>query len=154
MFKFVTITKNLAISLGIGILSGLLISGKVGIYEKLNLPKFAPPSGVFPVAWTILYILMGISSYLVYRTKEKPGQKRALRIYYLQLLVNFLWPIFFFNFRLYGFSFFWLVILLAIVAVMDVLFFKIRPSAAYLQIPYFLWLCYAIYLNYMVWSLN
>ena len=118
-------------------------------------PFFAPPAWLFPVAWTILYTLMGISSYLILTSgASKADIEGAIRLYAYQLTVNFLWSTFFFNFGWYLFSFFWLVLLWVLVLMMILRFKDISKVAAYLNIPYILWLTFAGVLNLAIWMLN
>ncbi|MBR4139007.1 MAG: tryptophan-rich sensory protein [Lachnospiraceae bacterium] len=125
------------------------------MYEVLNKPMLAPPGWLFPIVWTILYTLMGISAYLILRSKaSKEDVKDAMTIFYYQLLINLLWPAFFFGFRWYFFSFLWILLLIGFVITMIVKFYKIRKVAAYLNIPYLLWICFASYLNLAIWWLN
>lgn len=152
-----TLLIGILIPLAIGILAGLLTMGGMEQFASLNKPPLAPPAWLFPVAWTILYTLMGISSYLIYNSESKEGEdikSQALTTYGYQLLVNFLWPVFFFNFQWYLFSFFWLAFLWILVAKMILEFGKINPLAALLNIPYLLWLSFAGYLNLGIWLLN
>lgn len=144
---------SLLISLGVGALSGILTRNSVEVYGKLNLPPLSPPSWVFPVVWTILFVLMGISSYIVYMSKS-PNTKGALAVYILQLAVNFIWPLIFFDAQAYLFAFIWLIFLWLLVVLMINMFYKISPLAAILQIPYLVWLTFAAYLNLMVVILN
>ena len=138
------------IPLAAGSLSALL-SGNSAAYLALNKPPLSPPSFLFPIVWTILYILMGISSYIIYES-ETPEKNKALRLYFIQLFFNFLWSIFFFGFSMYLFEFLWLLVL--IIALMIYQFHKISPVAAYLQIPYLIWCLFAAYLNFMIYQLN
>ncbi len=135
------------IPLAVGGLSALISMG--GMMNS-NLPHvpLMPPAWVFPVVWTVLYTLMGISSYLVY-TSDAPAEEkaRAFGVYALQLFVNFLWSILFFNFRFYGFSFVWIIILFVLVLITAVRFYRINKTAGLLFIPYILWLILAGYLN-------
>lgn len=144
---------SLLISLGVGALSGTLTRNSVKVYSQLNLPPLSPPSWVFPVVWTILFLLMGISSYIIYISKS-PTTKYALAIYFLQLAVNFIWPFIFFSAQAYLFAFIWLIFLWLLVVLMINMFYKISPVAAILQIPYLIWLTFAAYLNLMVVILN
>lgn len=122
-------------------------------YEGVVTPKFAPPDIVFPIVWSILYILMGVSAYLIYVSQN--GEKmKALVFYFAQLIVNIIWPLFFFRLDMYLFSFIWLLLLIVLVIIMFIAFYKIRPAAAYLQIPYIVWLVFAAVLNYAVYTLN
>ena len=125
------------------------------MYEVLNKPMLAPPGWLFPIVWTILYTLMGISAYLIFKSKKsREDVKDAMTIFYYQLLINLLWPAFFFGFRWYFFSFLWILLLIGFVITMIVKFYKIRMVAAYLNIPYLLWICFASYLNLAIWWLN
>ena len=105
--------------------------------------------------WTILYILMGISTYLVCENNtDRKFKKRACFIYLAQLLVNVLWTPLFFRFKLYLLSFFWIILLIVLVGIMIVKFYKINPLAGYIQIPYILWLVFASILNFSIYILN
>lgn len=132
---------------------GYLLGGDNSIYSTIVTPVFAPPSIIFPIVWTILYILMGISFYII-STSNSNDISEANTIYYLQLVVNALWPLFFFRFNLFLISFFWILLLIALVAYMIYLFYKIKPIAAFLQIPYLLWLIFASILNFAIFVLN
>ena len=145
----------IAIPLLVGVVSALLSGGGMEVFASVNKPPLAPPAWLFPVAWTILYTLMGISSYLVL-TSEASAEaiQEAMNIYTLQLLVNFLWPTFFFNFKWYLFAFFWLVLLWLLVLLMIWKFKDISKLAALLNIPYLIWLTFAGYLNFSIWLLN
>lgn len=145
---FVLITE------AIGAVAGLLTSLGMNAYEAAEKPALTPPAIVFPIAWTILYALMGIGAARIWMSEESGERARGLRLYGVQLFMNFLWSIFFFNFQAYGFSFFWLLLLLAAIVLMTLSFYKTDKISAYLQIPYILWVSFAAYLNYMVWMLN
>lgn len=144
-----------AIPLLVGIIAGLLTRGSMETFSRLNQPPLSPPGILFPIVWTILYTLMGIASYLVY-TADAPKVEinNALLIYFLQLAVNFFWSIFFFNFEWYIFSFFWLVLLWVLIFYTIRLFYPISNTAAYLLIPYLLWVTFAGYLNLGIAALN
>lgn len=145
----------IAIPLLVGGVASLLTGGGMEVFASVEKPPLSPPGWLFPVVWTILYTLMGISSYLILTSDANERVKEgAIRIYGLQLLVNFLWPTFFFNFRWYGFSFFWLLLLWFLVIVMILRFREISKLAAYMNIPYLLWLTFAAYLNWGIWRLN
>lgn len=139
------------IPLAAGVLSSLF-SGSME-YATFNKPPFSPPAYLFPIVWTILYILMGISSYIVYSSGDA-GKTSALRVYALQLFFNFFWSILFFGFSWYFFAFLWLIVLIVLIIVMIARFYEISPVAAYLQIPYLLWCIFAAYLNYAIYRLN
>ncbi len=140
------------IPLTTGILSALF-SGGMAQYGPLNKPALSPPGFVFPLVWFVLYLLMGISSYIIYRSRH-PEREAALALYGIQLLVNFFWSILFFRFSLYLPAFLWLILLIALITAMIRRFCRIRPAAGYLQIPYLLWCLFAAYLNFMVYRLN
>ncbi len=148
-----TLITSILISLGTGVVAGLITRNSVTDYATLNKPAFAPPGWLFPLVWGILYILMGISAYLIYES-SCANRIRALRIYGIQLAVNFLWPIIFFNLKLYFFAFVWILILWVLIIAMIVSFYRCNKTAAYLQIPYFLWVTFATVLTYAVTMLN
>lgn len=145
----------LAIPLLVGGLSALITRGGMDTFETINKPSLSPPSWLFPVVWTVLFILMGIASYLVLVLgKPQMEIKRALVVYGIQLIFNFFWSIFFFNFSLYLFSFIWLVLLWLLILATTVLFYRISKPAGYLMIPYLLWVTFAGYLNFQIYLLN
>ena len=121
-------------------------------FKELNKPINVPPI-VFPIVWSILYLLMSISLYIVIETDNKDNGK-ALIFYVVQLLINSLWSLIFFGFDAYLLSFIWLLLLLVAVIIMIVNFYKINKAAAYLQIPYVLWIIFAGYLNLGIYLLN
>lgn len=143
----------IAIPLAAGFLSALITGGGMKAYESLNKPPLSPPGWIFPIVWTILYILMGVSSAMIWLSEDE-GRKDALRIYALQLFLNFSWTILFFGLHWYFAAFVWLVVLEALLVVMVAMFFSIRKSAGLLQIPYAVWVAFAAYLNFGTWLLN
>lgn len=151
LFKNKELLKYIALPLGLGTIVGI-ISNLLTTKDYIS-PSFAPPDFVFPIVWTVLYILMGISAYLIAKSGDI-NSKCALKIYYIQLTFNLLWSIAFFNLNLYLFSFIWLLILITLVVIMIIKFYKINKSAAYLQIPYLLWIIFASILNYYIYLLN
>ncbi len=142
----------LAIPLLVGGLAALISGGGMDAFESLNKPPLSPPGWLFPVVWTVLYILMGVASYLVLTSSKY--NTTALTVYGIQLFFNFMWPILFFKFELYLFSFIWLLLLLILIAVTIYLFCKISKPSAYLLIPYLLWVAFAGYLNLGIYLLN
>ena len=122
-------------------------------YSILDKPAFSPPEFIFPIVWTILYILMGISSYIVY-SSNSPNKPKALLIYGIQLFFNFCWSIIFFGLDLYLFAFIWLIALIFIIIIMIRQFYIVSPLAAYLKIPYLIWCIFAAYLNFSIFILN
>lgn len=149
--KFKPYVISVAIALAVGGLSALLTKGSMDIYTTLNQPALSPPSWVFPVVWTILFTLMGISAARVYL---KNRTNKGLIVYGIQLIVNLLWSIIFFNLRAFLFSFIWLLLLWILIIIMIMEFAKTDKLAAYLQVPYLLWVTFAGYLNYMIYILN
>ncbi len=123
--------RYIAIPLIVGILAALLTQDSMTTFNSLNKPALSPPGWLFPVVWTILYTLMGISAYLIAGSSAAPIDKaKALAIYTYQLAVNFLWSIFFFNFEWYLFSFIWIVLLWILIILMIRAFYKINRTAA------------------------
>lgn len=153
MIRWKPLLISLGIGLGVGALSGAIVSDAAQQYQALQQPPGAPPAWLFPVVWTILFFLMGISAYLVW-ISESPERTTALKLYGAQLVINFVWPLLFFSAQQYFGSFVWLVLLWIFVAAMIVWFYQINPVAAWLQLPYLFWLTYAGYLNLMVYRLN
>ena len=145
---------SIAIALAVGGLSALLTSGNMNVYDTLNRPALAPPAIVFPIVWTILFVLMGISSAMIYEERGEQDVSGALIIYGLQLVVNFFWSLIFFNMRSYLFAVIWLALLWVLVMWLIIRFYKVKPLAAYLQIPYLIWLSFAFYLTLMIYLLN
>lgn len=152
---------SILIPLAVGTVAGLLTMGGMESFETINKPPLSLPAWIFPIAWTILYTLMGISSYLIYtyeakneNSQESNEKTKALSTYGYQLLVNFLWPVFFFNFQWYFLAFLWLAFLWILVAKMILEFGVISKTAALLNVPYLLWLSFAGYLNLGIWLLN
>ncbi len=145
---FILITET------VGTVAGLLTSLGMEKYAMVEKPELNPPDIVFPIVWSILYALMAVSAARIWLTEESVERERGLKLYVIQLGMNFLWSIFFFNFQFYGFAFFWLLGLLAVIILMTISFYKMDRIAAYLLIPYILWVSFAGYLNFMVWMLN
>lgn len=144
---------SIAIALAVGALAAWLTRDSMQDYAALEQPPLSPPGWLFPIVWTILYTLMGISAGLVWKS-DAPGANTALFIYYVQLAVNFVWPIFYFVFGARLVALVWLFFLLILVMIMIKQFYDISPKAAVLQIPYVLWLLFAAYLNFGTYILN
>ncbi len=145
----------LLIPLGIGGLVGLISGDSIDIYSNFILPPLAIPGFLFPIVWAILYSLMGIASYLIYTsTADKVQVRSALRIYGIQLLINFFWSIFFFNLGQLLFAFFWLILLWVLILLNIRKFAAISKLSAILLVPYFLWVSFAGYLNLTIAILN
>ncbi len=157
--KFLVAFGFIILPFVVGIVSTLLTGNAMIDFGILNQPLLTPPVWVFPIVWTVLYILMGIASYLVYKLKpttpvEKNLKKTELTIYYIQLVFNLCWAIFFFRFKLRYFAFGWLIAMWLIIFALIHMTFKNRKSAAYCLIPYALWCTFSIYLNIMIAILN
>ncbi len=146
---------GIAIPLAVGGLAALWTKDSMEMYKTVTKPDLAPPGVVFPIVWSILFLLMGISSALVYKT-EPPARDRkiALWLYGIQLAVNFFWNPIFFNLQAFLFALIWLVLLWVLLLAMIVAFYRVNKPAAYLQIPYLLWVTFAGYLNWMIYLLN
>ena len=147
---------SIAIALAVGGLAAFLTRNDMDLYKEIVLPPLAPPSILFPIVWSILYVLMGISAAMIYlRKNEAPNAVRdALSVYGINLVLNFMWSIIFFKFRAFLLAFLWLIALLAVIIKMILDFRKIKPIAGYLQIPYAVWVAFAGYLNFAIWLLN
>lgn len=146
---------SILLPLAVGAVSSFLTQNAMGMFRLMEQPPLSPPGWLFPVVWTILYVLMGIASYLVCREgKEKPEVADALSVYALQLVFNFFWSIFFFRFEWYLFSFLWLLALWGLILVTTLRFWKVNRTAAKLMLPYLAWVTFAGYLNLGVYLLN
>lgn len=145
------------IALLVGGVSALLSREGMRAYmTTATKPPLSPPDILFPIVWSVLYILMGIGATLVF-TKRNISPDNAfdgLKAYVFQLAMNFFWSLIFFNMAAYLFAFIWLLIMEIVIIYMSAKFYKVSPLAAYLQIPYILWCLFALYLNYMTYLLN
>jgi len=151
----IKLAVSIALPLGIGAIAGLFTAQAVPEwYATLNRPSFNPPNWVFGPVWTMLYFLLGISFFLIW--KIEPGKERnlAILVFLLQLLLNFGWSFFFFYFKMIGVALVEISVLWTSIVVMLILFYKIRPMAAYINIPYLLWVTFASVLNAGYYILN
>ena len=151
MDKIKIYAKSILIPVLVGAVVGILTSSS-NDYSSLQKPFLAPPGFIFPIVWTILYILMGIS-YGILKSNNLTDEKIDF-IYYIQLGVNALWSIFFFIFKWRLFSFLWIILLAILVIVMIIKFYNKNKLAGLLQLPYLLWLLFASYLNLATYILN
>ena len=143
------------LSEAVGVLSGLLSREGTQTFSQTALQSsLTPPALLFPIVWTVLYALMGIGAARISLTPPSPERSQGLNLFIAQLVVNFFWSLIFFNAQAFGFALLWLVLLWVLVLWMILTFRKTDPLAAWLQIPYLLWLTFAAYLNYSVWQLN
>lgn len=146
---------SIAIPLGIGVLSAFITRGNMDLYSQIIRPPLSPPSWLFPVVWTILYILMGISLYLVWNSAVSKDKKQHAFIFFgAQLFLNFIWSPIFFVGRQYLVAFIVLMLMWILTLGMIVSFYNISKPAGILQIPYLLWLTFAGYLNFAIYLLN
>ena len=143
-----------ALPLAVGGLSALLTRGSMKDFEAAAKPPLSPPGWLFPIVWTILFVLMGIASYLVLVSGEEFKSRAALKIYGIQLVFNFFWSLIFFNIKAYLFAFIWLLILWLLIILTARMFYKISKPAGYMLIPYILWVTFAGYLNIGIFLLN
>lgn len=132
----------------------LLLAGIVSLlvsfdmYSRINLPNIAPPAILFPIVWTILYLMMGIALFL------NRNNKKNMMIFYIQLAINYLWVFLFFMFEMFLGSFM-LIVLLDVLVIYTILeFYKENKASAYMLIPYLLWSVFASYLNWQIFLLN
>lgn len=151
MSKVKIYIKSILIPVIVGGIVGTIISSTID-YNSLTKPFLAPPSIVFPIVWSILYVVMGIS----YGILESNGQidRKINLIYYIQLGVNALWSIFFFTLKWRLFSFIWILLLAVLVIIMIIKFYQKNKIAGLIQIPYLLWVLFASYLNIAIYILN
>ncbi|CAN5307395.1 tryptophan-rich sensory protein [soil metagenome] len=157
-------TIPLSIKLTISILACLILGGLSGIsttsaitgwYTTLIKPAFNPPNWIFGPAWTLLYILMGISFALIWNKGwEKKEVKNALGIFIIQLVLNLIWSVLFFAMQNPAIAFIDIIILWMLIFLTIKKFFPINKIAAYLLIPYLLWVSFATLLNASIWYLN
>ena len=152
--KTKTYSFSVLLTLAVGALSSFLTSTGMERYKLVEKPPLTPPDILFPIVWTVLYILMGISFARVFMKSEGKIKSRNVIVYSLQLFFNFMWSVLFFVFQAYGFAFVWLVALWLLIILMIYSFYQSDRLAAILQIPYLLWVSFAGYLNFMVWMLN
>ena len=145
----------IALAEAVGAFSGWLTRKSVKIYNAaVKQPPLSPPSIVFPIVWGILFILMGMGAARIYLSPASKARSRSLLLFLVQLAFNFFWSIIFFNLQAFGFAFLWLIALWILILLMILSFRKVDKLAAWLQIPYLLWVSFAAYLNFGVWLLN
>lgn len=139
----------------VGGLSGWLTRKGAQIYaDTITKPPLSPPAAVFPVVWALLFALMGIGAARIWMSQPSAERSRSLKLFFLQLGVNFFWSIIFFNLQSFGLALLWLLLLWVLILAMILAFRKVDRPAALMQIPYLLWVTFAAYLNLGVWLLN
>ena len=163
MDKRINILKfiiSIIIPLAVGTLSSFITKDAMMSFNAMKKPPLAPPGILFPIVWSILYVLMGISSYLIYEFDDKNDtaklklKNECLTLYVIQLILNFFWSILFFRLKLYYIALVWLVILWILVFALIIKSKKINTIASHLLIPYIIWMAFAAYLNIMIALLN
>ena len=154
--KYKSLIISVIISLSVGGLSALFTMKNMSLFDEVKKPPFSPPAVLFPIVWTVLYILMGISSAIVFehRVFKKSEAEKGLLIYAVSLVINFFWSIIFFNFRAFTFAFLWLLLLWCVILYMIASFYKVNKLSSYLQIPYLIWVTFAGYLTFAISILN
>ena len=151
MSKFKIYLKSILIPLVLGGIVGFIISGSTD-YNSLIQPELAPPAILFPIVWTILYFLMGLSYGIITIYSDLDSDVKT--IYYSQLIVNLIWPIIFFVMKNRLLALIWIILLLILIIIMIVKFYKKNKVASLIQIPYLLWTIFATYLNISIYLLN
>lgn len=151
--KYIPYIISVGISLGIGGLSAFLTKDNMSVYSNINRPPLSPPAEVFPIVWSILFVLMGIAAAIIWCSNGRELDS-ALLSYGAQLVFNFCWSIIFFNLKAYLFAFIWLIVLLVLIGITMIKFFRINKLSGWLLVPYFVWVSFAGYLNFMIWMLN
>jgi translocator protein len=152
---FISLLINLIIPVGGGALVGYLNRNSFEVYKNLEKPFFSPPAIVFPIVWTVMYILMGIAAYRFYmKNKIKVLNRDGYFYYIVQLLCNFAWIFLFSSFRLYGLSFLLIIVIIILILIVTLKFLRLDKIAGVLMFPYIIWLAFAGVLNYFVWMLN
>lgn len=149
--KVKTYLISLLVPLVLGGIVGFLTAGSMD-YASLNKPVLAPAAAVFPIVWTILYLLMGISHGMLKANGLSTADTES--VYYVQLIVNLLWPVLFFSLRWRLAALLWIILLDALVIIMTVRFYQKRAAAGLLQLPYIVWVLFATYLNLSLYLLN
>ena len=147
-FPWKSLLVCLLVPLGVGALSGLVNQSGMAAFSALEKPPLTPPDWVFPIVWGILYLLMGLASWLIHTSKGDVGAVRAaMRLYGLQLGMNFFWPLFFFTLEWRLWAFVWLMVMWALILVVLLWFYRLRRTAGWLMLPYLVWTAFAGYLN-------
>ena len=146
---------SILLPLSVGAIAGMFTSQAIPTwYASLNRPFFSPPNWVFGPVWTSLYILLGISFFLIWKEEASKERDLAIKVFSIQMLLNFAWSFLFFYFNLIGVALIEIILLWISIAAMIYLFYKIKPFAAYLNIPYLLWVSFATILNAGYYFLN
>ena len=154
-FNFKGLLKNILMSVGGGLLVGSITRNSINVYNTLKKSLLTPPNIVFQIVWIVLYTLIGIAAYRIYmNNKAEKNDYNGYFYYLVQLLINFLWSIIFFNLRLYGISFILIIILLILITITTIKFFKVDKISGVLMVPYIGWITFASYLTFYIWIFN
>jgi tryptophan-rich sensory protein len=146
---------SVALTLVVGAIAGLFTAKAIpGWYASLNQPSFNPPNWIFGPVWTMLYILMGISFFLIWKQEASKQRSRAIFVFFVQLILNFVWSFLFFNFNRIGLALVEIILLWFSIVFMLFLFYKVKPVAAYINILYLMWVTFAGILNAAYFLLN
>jgi len=153
--QIIKLVASLLLTLAIGGIAGIFTTEVIpGWYATLNQPSFNPPNWVFGPVWTTLYTIMGISLFMIWRLDAGKERNQAILAFMVQLLLNFCWSFFFFYFKMIGLALVDILVLWITITFMLVRFYKIKPLAAYINIPYLLWVTFATALNTAYFFLN
>lgn len=158
--KVFKITISILAPLIVGFGASALTRDAMFKFNMVAKPPLALPGFLFPIVWTILYIMMGVSSFLIFEYDTKGDVKlskikgKCVKLYVVQLIFNFFWSIIFFKFSMYKFAFAWLLVLWMLVLIYIIKTYKVNKVASYLMIPYILWMTFAAYLNIMISTIN
>jgi translocator protein len=146
---------SILITLAVGAIAGFATANSIGTwYATLNKPFFNPPNWLFGPVWTLLYILMGISLYLIWKLPASKNRNGALTFFFVQLLLNFLWSFIFFYFHAIALALFDIVILWVMILLTIILFSRLNRTASWLLVPYISWVSFATILNIYIFNLN
>lgn len=155
MAKMLPLILSVLIAQAAGLIGSVFTAASIPTwYATLLKPEWGPPNWLFAPVWTTLYLLMGVAAYLVWQQRAEPGAGTALWLYGVQLVLNTLWSVIFFGLRNTGIAFVEILVLLVAILATAVLFWRVRPLAGGLMIPYLLWVSFAAILNFRIWQLN
>jgi len=153
--RFPTLILCMAGPLAAGFVSGIATAQNIDTwYTQLEKPWFQPPAWIFGPVWTVLYLLMGISLFLIWRSERGAFRSRGLLLFFIQIALNFAWSFIFFQFRQPGWAFTEIILLWITLTAMVAVFSRVSKAAAWLQVPYLLWVSFATVLNGSIWWLN
>ena len=153
--QLIKLVASLLLPLAVGGIAGIFTTEAIpGWYASLNQPSFNPPNWVFGPVWTMLYIILGFSLFLIWKLPSGKERNQAIIVFMVQLIFNFCWSFFFFYFKMIGLALLDIVVLWIMIVAMLVRFYKLKPVAAYINIPYLLWVTFATALNIAYFFLN